>query len=146
MVMDLHLGPFTADLIEPHVVLTHDMIDFDVSNLFVQAGYLNDLGERQQPTAGSPFPFFFFVAYHSLTINLGMRVDVREALSVEVDDVVTAIKNKRALPLRPKNALMKERIDKMIKRGWTVIDPPVILIPPDKVTGLSRKCFFAASC
>ncbi len=39
-------GPFTADLIEPYIHICHDMIDMDVSNLYVQSGYTKDLGMR----------------------------------------------------------------------------------------------------
>ena len=39
-------GPFTLDLIEPHVAVTHDRLDFDVSNLSCRAGYTNSLGMR----------------------------------------------------------------------------------------------------
>ncbi|CAM4930881.1 unnamed protein product [Rotaria socialis] len=39
-------GPFTMNLIEPHVTLTHDRIDFDVSNLVLEKNYTRDLGMR----------------------------------------------------------------------------------------------------
>ena len=39
-------GPFTLDLIEPHVAVTHDQLEFDVSNLSCHAGYTNCLGMR----------------------------------------------------------------------------------------------------
>ena len=32
-------GPFIMDLIEPHVALTHDRIDFDVNNLSLEKDY-----------------------------------------------------------------------------------------------------------
>lgn len=39
-------GPFTMDLIEPHVALTHNRIDFDVNNLYVERDHTKDLGQR----------------------------------------------------------------------------------------------------
>ncbi|CAF4001664.1 unnamed protein product, partial [Adineta steineri] len=39
-------GPFTMDLIEPHVALTHDRIDFDVNNLSLEKDYTHELGMR----------------------------------------------------------------------------------------------------
>ncbi|CAF1380237.1 unnamed protein product, partial [Adineta ricciae] len=46
-------GPFTMDLIEPHIALTHDRIDFDVSNLSLERGYTKDLGMRVDITGGT---------------------------------------------------------------------------------------------
>lgn len=42
MVVDLHRssGPFTVDIVEPHITLLHDMCDADVNNLYVCAGKL----------------------------------------------------------------------------------------------------------
>ncbi|CAF3829057.1 unnamed protein product, partial [Rotaria sp. Silwood1] len=39
-------GPFTMDLIEPHVALTHDRIDLDVSNLSLEKDYPHEIGMR----------------------------------------------------------------------------------------------------
>ncbi|CAM4985421.1 unnamed protein product [Rotaria socialis] len=39
-------GPFTMDLIEPHIVLTHDRNNFDVINLSLEKLYTRDLGMR----------------------------------------------------------------------------------------------------
>ncbi len=39
-------GPFTADLIEPYAHICHDMIDMDVSNLYVTKDYTRDLGMK----------------------------------------------------------------------------------------------------
>ncbi len=47
-------GPFTMDLIEPHVALTHDRIDFDVSNLSLEKDYPREIGMRIDITA-SPY-------------------------------------------------------------------------------------------
>ncbi len=35
-----------ADLIEPYTHVCHDMIDMDVSNLYVKSNYTKDLGMR----------------------------------------------------------------------------------------------------
>jgi hypothetical protein len=40
---DAPTGPFTMDLIEPHVALIHDRIDFDVSNLSLEKDYPREL-------------------------------------------------------------------------------------------------------
>ncbi|UJR34537.1 hypothetical protein I4U23_027314 [Adineta vaga] len=37
-------GPFTMDLIEPHIALAYDRIDFDVNNLTVEKDYTHELG------------------------------------------------------------------------------------------------------
>ncbi|CAF4523788.1 unnamed protein product [Rotaria socialis] len=39
-------GPFTVDLTEPHVALTHDRIDLDVSNLSLENDYRKELDMR----------------------------------------------------------------------------------------------------
>ncbi|CAF3722171.1 unnamed protein product [Rotaria sp. Silwood1] len=41
---DEKTGPYTMDLIEPHVALTHDRIDFDVSNLYLEKDYTREIG------------------------------------------------------------------------------------------------------
>ncbi|CAF4662023.1 unnamed protein product [Rotaria sp. Silwood2] len=61
-------GPFTLDLIEPHVALTHDRIDFDVSNLVLEKNYTRDLG---------------------------MRIDIQQKpYSIELETIINYIKNK----------------------------------------------------
>ena len=96
-------GPFTVDLIEPHIALTHDLIDFDVSNLSL---------EKDQPF-------------------LGMRVDVTVTpYAIDLESIVDNIKNKRFRVLRPiDDKYMKERIQKMESRGWKQIGEPVFVIP-----------------
>jgi hypothetical protein len=97
-------GPFTMDLIEPHVASTHDRIDFDVSNLSLEKGY---------------------------TKELGMRVDIQQKpYSIELEKIVSNIKNKRFQVLRPIDKDVQSRIDKMVKmRGWTQLGQPMSVIP-----------------
>ncbi|CAF1156498.1 unnamed protein product [Rotaria sp. Silwood1] len=97
-------GPFTMDLIEPHVALTHDRIDLDVNNLSVEKDY---------------------------THELGMRIDIqRKPYEIELEKIVNNIKNKRFKVLRPLDHYVRIRIDKMERRGWTQ-DGPVISVIPD---------------
>lgn len=92
LLFDSDSVPFTADLIEPHIVATHDMIDFDVSNLYC----LKDF-----------------------TRELGMRVDITDPpASIQLEQIVDNIKNKKFNILRSINAKMEQRIKKMEKRGW----------------------------
>jgi hypothetical protein len=96
-------GPFTMDLIEPHVALTHDRIDFDVSNLSLEKDY---------------------------TKELGMRVDIQQKpYSIELEVIVDNIKNKRFQVLRPIDGLIQSRIQKMQNRGWTQFGQPMHVIP-----------------
>ena len=96
-------GPFTMDLIEPHVALTHDRIDFDVSNLSLEKDY---------------------------TDKLGMRVDTRpDPYLITLETIVDNIKNKRFRVLRPIDPLVQERIRKMEIRGWTQTGEAISFIP-----------------
>jgi hypothetical protein len=87
-------GPFTMDLIEPHVALTHDRIDFDVSNLYLEKDY---------------------------TREIGMRVDIQQRpYSIELESIIDNIKNKRFRVLRSEDHTIQERIDRMTRiREWT---------------------------
>lgn len=97
-------GPFTMDLIEPHVAVTHDRIDFDVSNLCVEKDY---------------------------THELGMRIDVtQKPYSIELETIVDNIKKKQFRILRPVDAQIEFRKTTMIKhRGWKEIGQPLLVIP-----------------
>lgn len=96
-------GPFTMDLIEPHVALTQDRIDFDVSNLSVEKDY---------------------------THELGMRIDTtQKPYSIELEAIVENIKNKRFLTLRPIDNNLIRRIAKMKERGWTQMEGGLSVIP-----------------
>ncbi|CAF3032918.1 unnamed protein product [Rotaria sp. Silwood2] len=96
-------GPFTMDLIEPHIALTHDRIDLDVSNLSLDKNY---------------------------TKELGMRVDITiKPYSIELETIVDNIKNKRFQVLRPIDKYVQIRIDKMQNRGWTQLGQPMNVIP-----------------
>ncbi len=100
---DAPTGPFTMDLIEPHVALTHDRIDFDVSNLSLEKDYPRELG---------------------------MRIDITQSpYCIELETIVENIKNKRFQVLRPIDKLVQDRIDKMILRQWTQIGEPIDYIP-----------------
>jgi hypothetical protein len=97
-------GPFTMDLIEPHVALTHDRIDFDVNNLSLEKDY---------------------------THELGMRIDVaQKPYSIELEAIIDNIKNKRFQILRPVDARLTQRINKMTTvRGWTETGRRLPFIP-----------------
>ncbi|CAF1174161.1 unnamed protein product [Adineta ricciae] len=96
-------GPFTMDLIEPHVALTHDRIDLDVSNLSVEKDY---------------------------THELGMRIDIqRKPYEIDLEKIVKHIKSKRFQVLRPIDTYVQQRIDKMIRRGWTQDGPVMSILP-----------------
>lgn len=89
---DAPTGPFTMDLIEPHVALTHDRIDLDVSNLFLERNYPRELG---------------------------MRIDVTQSpYLIELESIVENIMEKSFRVLRPIDHFVQRRIDKMINRGW----------------------------
>ena len=100
---DVRTGPFTMDLIEPHVALTHDRIDFDVSNLVLERNYTRDIG---------------------------MRIDVQQKpYSIELEAIVDNIKNKRFQILRPIDKKVEERIDKMTRiRHWQQLGQPFSII------------------
>ena len=96
-------GPFTMDLIEPHVALTHDRIDFDVSNLSL---------ERDFPR------------------EIGMRIDITQSpYLIELETVVDNIMNKRFQILRPIDQYVNQRIQKMTLRQWTQHGEPMDYIP-----------------
>ncbi|CAF5077272.1 unnamed protein product, partial [Rotaria magnacalcarata] len=96
-------GPFMMDLIEPHVALTHDRIDLDVSNLSLEKDYIKELG---------------------------MRVDItHNPYAIELETIVDNIKNKRFQVLRPIDDFLQPRIDKMKSRGWTQLGQPMHVIP-----------------
>ncbi|CAF1234620.1 unnamed protein product, partial [Didymodactylos carnosus] len=86
-------GPFTMDLIEPHVVLTHDRIDFDVNNLYVKCDYTKELGQR---------------------INL-------EQLNCSLESIVENIHKKQFQLLKHDDYTITTRMQKMTERGWTKI-------------------------
>ena len=96
-------GPFTMDLIEPHITLAYDRIDFDVNNLTVEKDY---------------------------TRELGMRIDIaRKPHSIELETIVQNIKKKRFQLLRPEDHIMTQRIAKMVNvRGWHKIDEELSVI------------------
>ena len=105
LLLDEHAptGPFTMDLIEPHVALTHDRIDFDVNNLSLEKDY---------------------------TKELGMKVDIQsKPYSIELETIVQNIKDKRFQILRPIDSSMDIRIAKMKSRGWTQMGQPINVIP-----------------
>ncbi|CAF1264703.1 unnamed protein product [Rotaria sordida] len=97
-------GPFTMDLIEPHVALTHDRIDFDVSNLVLEKNYTRDLG---------------------------MRIDIQQKpYSIELETIVKNIKNKQFYVLRSIDNRLTERIEKMTKiRDWKQLEPTFNVLP-----------------
>ncbi|CAF4132317.1 unnamed protein product, partial [Adineta steineri] len=108
---DAKTGPFTMDLIEPHIALTHDRIDFDVSNLSLERGYTKDLG---------------------------MRVDIASGLyPIQLETIVENIRNKNFQVLRPidgengpnTSGTVADRIRKMESRGWKQVGTPFSFIP-----------------
>ncbi|CAF0941208.1 unnamed protein product [Didymodactylos carnosus] len=104
-------GPFTMDLIEPHIALTHDRIDFDVSNLSLERDFTRDLGMRVDITGGEH--------------------------AIQLETIVENIRNKHFQVLRPidgengpnSSGTVAERIEKMKARGWTQIGKPLAFIP-----------------
>ncbi|CAF2678177.1 unnamed protein product [Rotaria sp. Silwood2] len=101
---DAPTGPFTMDLIEPHVALTHDRIDFDVNNLSLEKDY---------------------------THELGMRVDIQQRpYLIELEAIVDNIKNKRFQVLRPIDHFLTGRFNKMTNiRHWTQLGEPFLVVP-----------------
>jgi hypothetical protein len=96
-------GAFTMDLIEPHIALTHDRIDLDVSNLSLEKDY---------------------------TKELGMRVDIQhKPYSIDLEIIVGNIKNKRFQVLRPVDNIVEDRLKKMKSRGWSQLGQPMHIIP-----------------
>ncbi len=102
LVLDLwtETGPFCMDLIEPHVAMAHDMIDLDVNNLFVSAGYTNALGMR---------------------VNLSNASD-DDRVSLSLETVVRNIREKKYVQLQAGSYAMERRMQKMNSRGWTKVD------------------------
>jgi hypothetical protein len=101
---DAPTGPFTMDLIEPHIVLTHDRIDLDVNNLSLERNYPHEIG---------------------------MRVDITPSpYSIDLEMIVENILNRRFQVLRPVDTLVQGRIDKMKKRQWTQHGEPMSYHPP----------------
>lgn len=92
------------DLIEPHVALTHDRIDFDVNNLYLEKNY---------------------------TREIGMRVDTQELpYSIDLESIVTNIKEKKLRVLRPIDKYLQERLEKMKTiRKWTQVGEPFLVVP-----------------
>jgi hypothetical protein len=104
-------GPFTIDLIEPHIALTHDRIDFDVSNLSLEKSYTRDLG---------------------------MRVDITsDSNPIQLETIVENIRKQQFQVLRPidgengpsTSISVADRIAKMKARGWKQIGEPRSFIP-----------------
>lgn len=89
---DLVLGPFGVDLIEPHIKVFFDMIDFDVSNLYVEFGVVGALGLRCDTSRHYP-----------------------------LDTIVSNIAARQCHQLRPSDDITNERADKLRRRGWNVI-------------------------
>jgi hypothetical protein len=111
LLLDEHAptGPFNLDLIEPHITLAHDRVDFDVSNLYCLKGF---------------------------TRELGMRVDTTEApCFITLDDTVKAIRAKQFTVTKhhARRDTMDDRLGKMARRGWKRVTPDRIYTPaPDK--------------
>ncbi|CAF1315484.1 unnamed protein product [Rotaria sordida] len=101
---DAPTDPFTMDLIEPHVALTQDRIDFDVSNLLLEKDYPHEIG---------------------------MRIDItRSPYLIELKTIVENIKSKHFQVLRPIDKLVTDRIQKMTLRQWTQTGESMNYIPP----------------
>ncbi|CAF4213695.1 unnamed protein product, partial [Rotaria magnacalcarata] len=95
---DAPTGPFTMDLIEPHIALAHDRIDFNLNNLYVKRGFTRELGQR---------------------------IDLSEPpCSIQLDNIVEDIRKYQFRILRPIDKFMEERIVKMKRRGYKQIGEP----------------------
>ncbi|CAF0873800.1 unnamed protein product [Adineta ricciae] len=100
---DVPTGPFTMDLIEPHVALTQDRIDLDVSNLSVERNYPRELG---------------------------MRINVTQSpYSIDLESIVENVMERRFRVLRPIDRIVKDRIEKMVQRGWKQYGDPINVNP-----------------
>jgi hypothetical protein len=101
---DAPTGPFTMDLIEPHVALTQDRIDFDVNNLSLEKDY---------------------------THELGMRIDIEQKPYLhQLETVIEHIKSKCFQVMRPIDHQVAQRIDKMVNvRKWTQTGKPFSVVP-----------------
>jgi len=87
--LDTQIGPFIVDLIEPHVTLTHDRIDFDVNNLVLEKNYTRDSG---------------------------MRIDIQQkSYSIELETIFNNIKNKCFQILRPNDYIVEQRTQNIIQ-------------------------------
>lgn len=96
-------GPFTMDLIEPHVALTHNRIDFDVNNLYIMREFCTELGQR---------------------------VDLHDPpISIDLEKIIPKIKSKQFSILRPVDNIIQMRIDKMLARGWQRTNDDLNYIP-----------------
>eukprot|EP00047_Mylnosiga_fluctuans_P009655 m.12416 g.12416 ORF g.12416 m.12416 type:complete len:2363 (-) comp2729_c0_seq1:86-7174(-) len=95
-------GPFTADFIEPHFSVLHSRADFNV-NIMCLVKYPDLIGLKApyKPTGGPP---------------------------ITVDDVIADCLKFQLLPLQLANRTIDLRIDKMRKRGWTIL-PTVSIVP-----------------
>ena len=96
-------GPFTMDLIEPHVALTHDRIDFDVSNLSLEKDYPREIG---------------------------MRIDITQSpYLIDLETIIENIMKQHFRILRPIDKFVKLRIQKMTLRKWSEHGEPLDYIP-----------------
>ncbi|CAF3401569.1 unnamed protein product [Rotaria socialis] len=98
LLVDEHLSPFTMDMILPDATLIshkYRIIDMKVNNLFVEKDYTCALGLRSNLA-------------HKKIDNLCV-----------LETIVENMKSKRFVVLR--EFYVKDRIEKMVKRGWTEI-------------------------
>jgi len=84
------------DLIEPYIVVTHDMIDFDVNNLSLDKDCLD---------------------------SIGLRVDITKdrAIDLSLEKIVDNIKAGKLNILRTEDKFMTPRVEKMKNRGWQIV-------------------------
>ncbi|CAF2710784.1 unnamed protein product [Rotaria sp. Silwood2] len=103
-------GPFIIDLIIPNIKGTqYDRIDFDINNLFVEKDY---------------------------TQHLGMRIDITcPPHSITLENIVDHIQKQSFHFLgeindKPSGKILSDRLNKMITRGWTQINPALPSVMP----------------
>ena len=84
-------GPFTADLIEYYTHICHDMIDMDVSNLYIKRNYNKDLGMR-------------------IPLNNVKILENNVSINIKLENVVQSCLDKQFKCLRTG---IDERVDKM---------------------------------
>lgn len=96
-------GPFNLELIEPHVALTHDRMDFNVNNLYIDRDY---------------------------TKQLGQKIDLQNPpYSIDLDSTVDDILAYRLTMLRHEEEYMQQRISKMKSRGYELNEKRLSFIP-----------------
>eukprot|EP00667_Euglena_gracilis_P000144 EG_transcript_144 len=92
-------GPFTADFVESHFAIMHAVADLDANILSIEAPFHN---------------------------MVGLKMKVPRQFTV--DGIVEHCRNTEMVVMRA-DGNIKQRVDKMVGRGWRVVD--TVLVQPD---------------